>query len=128
MVLTCPGADGRIDRSQAMLRGSPFDSPYHYLIWTKGRQPLTGRLFSPVPVDARTGELARAVTMPWYLRALEVSRPLHFGDDGGLPLKILWALFDLVTIIVLVSGVYLWLSKATADLQAKVESGALSMR
>lgn len=105
--------------------GSPFGSPYHYLIWTKGRQPLTSRLFSPVLVDARSGKLAAVVRMPWYLRALEVSRPLHFGDYGGLPLKVLWALFDLVAIIVLASGLYLWLSRRSLIVEAEpVESHA----
>ncbi len=42
---------------------------------------------------------------------MQVSRPLHFGDYGGLPLKIIWALLDLITIIVLVSGIYLWAAK-----------------
>jgi uncharacterized iron-regulated membrane protein len=91
--------------------GSPFGSPHHYVIWTKGRQQLTSRLFSPFLVDARTGKLAASVTMPWYLRALQVSRPLHFGDYGGMPLKIIWALLDLITIVVLGSGLYLWLSR-----------------
>jgi uncharacterized iron-regulated membrane protein len=91
--------------------GSPFGSPYHYLVWTKGKEPLTSRLFSPVLVDARSGELVSEVTMPWYLRALELSRPLHFGDYGGLPLKIIWILLDLVTIVVLGSGLYLWFSR-----------------
>jgi uncharacterized iron-regulated membrane protein len=91
--------------------GSPFGSPYHYLIWGKGREPLTSRLFSPVLVDARSGELVSVISMPWYLRALEVSRPLHFGDYGGIPLKIIWALLDLITIGVLGSGLYLWVSR-----------------
>jgi len=91
--------------------GSPFGTPYHYLVWTKGREPLTSRLFSPVLVDARSGKLSDIVTMPWYLRALELSRPLHFGDYGGMPLKIIWALLDLAAIIVLGSGLYLWLSR-----------------
>jgi uncharacterized iron-regulated membrane protein len=101
--------------------GSPFGSPYHYLIWTKGREPLTSRLFSPALVDARSGKLASVVGMPWYLRALEVSRPLHFGDYGGLPLKIIWALFDLVTIVVLCSGLYLWLSRRASVEEAEQE-------
>jgi uncharacterized iron-regulated membrane protein len=91
--------------------GSPFGSPYHYLIWNKGREPLTARLFSPVLVDARSGKLSAVVEMPWYLRALEVSRPLHFGDYGGLPLKIIWALLDIVTLVVLGSGLYLWFAR-----------------
>lgn len=91
--------------------GNAFGSPHHYLFWGHGKTPLSERLFSPVLVDARTGELTAVVHMPWYLRALELSRPLHFGDYGGLPLKILWALLDLVTIVVLGSGLYLWIAK-----------------
>lgn len=88
--------------------GAPFSSPQHYLLWSKGNTPLRSRLFTPVLVDARSGRLGVVVKMPWYLRALEVSRPLHFGDYGGMPLKVIWAIFDLVTIVVLISGVYLW--------------------
>jgi uncharacterized iron-regulated membrane protein len=88
--------------------GNTFGTPYHYLVWTKGSTPLTSRLFSPVLIDARDGHLSNVVKMPWYLRGLEVCRPLHFGDYGGLPLKILWLLFDLVAILVLISGIYLW--------------------
>ncbi len=91
--------------------GSPFGSPYHYVVWTKGRQQLTSRLFSPFLVDARTGKLAASVTMPWYLRALELSRPLHFGDYGGMPLKIIWSILDFVAIGVLGSGLYLWFAR-----------------
>ena len=47
--------------------------------------------------------------------------PLHFGDYGGLPLKIIWALFDLVTIVVLGSGLYLWLSRRASVAEAKQE-------
>jgi uncharacterized iron-regulated membrane protein len=61
-------------------------------------------------VNARSGQLKAMVRMPFYLRAPEVSRPLHFGDYGGLPLKILWTVFDLVAIVVLASGVYLWVA------------------
>lgn len=107
-----------------MSPGAPFGSPYHYLIWTKGKQPLTSRLFSPVLVDARTGKLTNIVSMPWYLRALEVSRPLHFGDYGGMPLKIIWALLDLVTIGVLGSGLYLWLSRRRAAPSGQSEAEA----
>lgn len=100
--------------SSVVYPGSPFGSPFHYVVWTKGKEPLTSRLFSPVLVDARTGALVSAVTMPWYLRALELSRPLHFGDYGGMPLKIIWVLLDLVTIFVLGSGLYLWFVRSWA--------------
>ena len=48
---------------------------------------------------------------PWYVKTLSLSQPLHFGDYGGLPLKIVWALLDLVTIVVLGSGLYLWFAR-----------------
>ncbi len=100
--------------------GSRFGTPYHYFLWAKGNTPLTSRLFSPVLVDARTGALAAIVRMPWYLRALELSRPLHFGDYGGMPLKIIWALLDLVTIAVLGSGLYLWLSRRRSPIELRL--------
>ncbi len=88
---------------------SPFGSPRHYLIWMRGDGLFTSRLFTPVLVDAETGELASAQGFPWYLRLLELSRPLHFGDYGGLPLKIAWAALDLLLLCVLATGLYLWL-------------------
>jgi uncharacterized iron-regulated membrane protein len=91
--------------------GDVNGSPYHYLFWGHGSSNLTSRLFTPVLVDARTGQLTAVVETPWYLHALDVSVPLHFGDYGGLPLKIIWALLDLMTVVVLASGLYLWLSR-----------------
>lgn len=88
-----------------------FGSPRHYILWTLGDTPLTSRLFRPVLVDGASGALAYSAELPWYLKTLELSRPLHFGDYGGLPLKILWALLDLAAIVVLVSGLRLWLGR-----------------
>jgi uncharacterized iron-regulated membrane protein len=94
--------------TSVLFPGSPFGSSQHFLLWGKGNTPLRSRLFTPVLIDARSGGLSAVMKMPWYLRSLEVSRPLHFGDYGGMPLKILWAIFDGLTIVVLISGIYLW--------------------
>jgi uncharacterized iron-regulated membrane protein len=72
-------------------------------------------------VDAETGQLTAVRDLPWYLRALQVSRPLHFGDYGGLPMKTLWALLDGVTIVVLSSGLYLWLVRRKTPIEARLE-------
>jgi uncharacterized iron-regulated membrane protein len=96
---------------------SRFGSPRHCLIWTRGKTPLASRLFTPVLIDAETGEHVSARDLPWYLRVLELSRPLHFGDYGGLPLKIIWTLLDLVTIAVLGSGLYLWFARAKPSIE-----------
>ncbi len=94
-----------------------MSTAHHFLVYTKGRTPVTSRLFTPVLVDAETGQVAMAKPFPWYIRTLEVSRPLHFGDYGGFPLKVIWALFDLATILVLGSGIYLWISRRRTSVE-----------
>ncbi|ASC68486.1 PepSY-associated TM helix domain-containing protein [Achromobacter denitrificans] len=114
--------------------GNAFGSPHHYIAWMRGDSPLTSRLNTPVLVDGKTGELTTVARMPWYLTALELSRPLHFGDYAGMPLKIIWALLDVITIIVLVSGLYLWLARRRAteariaDLVRKHQAAAIPDR
>ncbi|PZR34905.1 PepSY domain-containing protein [Caulobacter segnis] len=94
--------------------GGAFSSKHHYAVFLQGATPATKRLPTPALVDAETGRLTAIRRMPWYAQGLLLSQPLHFGDYGGLPLKILWALLDIVTIIVTASGLYLWLSKKKA--------------
>ncbi|WP_205082823.1 PepSY-associated TM helix domain-containing protein [Paracraurococcus ruber] len=85
-----------------------FTSGHHYGVYLRGDTPLTHRLFIPALVEAETGVLTDLRPMPWYVQALLLSQPLHFGDYGGLPLKLAWAVLDLVTIVVLGSGLWLW--------------------
>jgi uncharacterized iron-regulated membrane protein len=94
--------------------GTSFSSPHHHTVFLRGDQPLTSRLLQPVLVDARTSEVTASPRLPWYLTALLISQPLHFGDYGGMPMQILWALLDIATIIVLGSGLYLWLKRGRA--------------
>ncbi|TNE64765.1 MAG: PepSY domain-containing protein [Alphaproteobacteria bacterium] len=91
--------------------GTLFSSTHHYAVYLEGKTPITQALLTPALVDAADGTLTDMRTMPWYMQTLLMSRPLHFGDYGGLPLKILWAVLDIFTIIVLGSGLYLWLGK-----------------
>jgi uncharacterized iron-regulated membrane protein len=100
------------------LPGTSFSSPRHVTFYLRGNQPLTSRLPQPVLVDAATAQVTAAAKLPWYLIALQVSRPLHFGDYGGLPMKILWGALDLASIVVLASGVYLWLPRRRAPASA----------
>ncbi|SAK97268.1 membrane protein [Caballeronia pedi] len=95
--------------------GSFFSSRYHYTVFMRGETPLTSRVLAPVLVDARTLQVSAVGELPWYLVALEASRPLHFGDYGGLPFKALWAMLDLMTIVVLAGGLYLWFARRRAE-------------
>jgi uncharacterized iron-regulated membrane protein len=91
-----------------------FGSPHHYVVWTVGKTPLTSQLRTPVLINVETGAVDAVAQLPWYLKALELSRPLHFGDYAGMPLKMLWALLDIITLVVLGSGLYLWLKRRHA--------------
>lgn len=108
--------------------GGNFSSKHHYAVFFQGDTPLTERILTPALIDAETGAFTAARTMPWYNKSLSLSRPLHFGDYGGLPLKILWAILDLFTIVILVTGLYLWFGKRRTSLAAhvrEVETGGI---
>lgn len=91
--------------------GGAWSSARHYAIFFQGDTPLTSHVLTPALVDASTGTLADVRTMPLSMQALMLSKPLHFGDYGGLALKIVWALLDVATIWVLWTGIALWWTK-----------------
>lgn len=91
--------------------GTIFTSKNHYAVFMMGDTPVTSRVLQPALVDGGTGDLTAMRPMPWYMQLLFLSQPLHFGDYGGLPLKIVWAILDMAVILVLGSGLYLWLAR-----------------
>ncbi|RZJ17235.1 MAG: PepSY domain-containing protein [Brevundimonas sp.] len=113
--------DAAVKRAQAALPGmqlqfvafpgSSYSTDHHYAVFFHGDTPVTTHMITPALIDARTGELAAVAPMPWYVKTLSLSQPLHFGDYGGLALKLLWALLDVATIVILISGLYLWLAR-----------------
>jgi len=116
--------------------GNEYASPHHFAAFVQGSTPLTSKLLTPVLVDARTNVVTTQGEMPWYVTALLLSQPLHFGDYGGMALKIVWALLDLIAIVVLASGVVLWLGKRSpagvrsdaAERGARVPEAAMAFR
>jgi uncharacterized iron-regulated membrane protein len=103
-----------MEPSLIAMPGTPFTSKHHYAVFVKGNTPLTKRIIKPALIDAKDGKLTDLRDMPWYVNALFISQPLHFGDYGGLPMKIIWALFDIATIVILGSGLYLWFARNRA--------------
>lgn len=91
--------------------GTAFSSPHHYGIFMRGTSPVTSRLFKPVLIDAQTALVTDSREVPWYLATLLISQPLHFGDYGGMPLKIIWCILDVLCIVVLWTGLMLWWKK-----------------
>jgi len=103
--------------------GTAFSSPHHHTYFLRGSEAFTSRLLQPVLIDAKTTEVTAAPHLPWYLTALLVSQPLHFGDYGGRLMQIVWALLDILTIIVLGSGLYLWLAKRRGEARSTAAAG-----
>jgi uncharacterized iron-regulated membrane protein len=101
--------------------GTAFASPRHFTVFLRGSAPATRRLIAPRLIDAGTGKLVASRDMPLYVKTLFLSQPLHFGDYAGLPLKILWALLDVAAIVVLGSGVYLWLGRRRTSLDKRID-------
>jgi uncharacterized iron-regulated membrane protein len=91
--------------------GTPFSSAHHFAAFMRGDTPLTSRLLKPVLLDAETAEVVDTRDLPFYLKALFISQPLHFGDYGGMPMKIIWAVLDVFTIVVIGSGLYLYVAR-----------------
>lgn len=107
--------------------GVRFTSNHHYAVWLRGATPATELLLTPALVDAETGALTAMRSMPWYMTALRLSQPLHFGDYGGLPMKILWALLDVAAIVVLGSGLYLWLARGKPSVETRLREAAVAV-
>lgn len=109
--------------------GTLYSSRHHYAVYLIGTTPLTSRIIKPALIDAKTGELTDSRELPWYLKTILISQPFHFGDYGGMPMKILWAIFDIATIIVLISGLYLWFArrKAKAEQLARLVASSESL-
>ncbi|MGE8287112.1 MAG: PepSY-associated TM helix domain-containing protein [Stenotrophomonas sp.] len=93
--------------SSILWPGTDYSTPSHYTVLVGG-SGLDERLIRAVIVDASSGKVAGIAELPWYLKAITLSEPLHFGDYGGLPLKILWTICTWLTLFITVNGAWLW--------------------
>lgn len=60
---------------------------------------------------ASDGALEKILELPWYLRLLIASEPLHFGNFAGVAGKLLWTLMSLLVLLIPVSGYKIFLTK-----------------
>lgn len=111
VVATARAAYGNAQLTGMGFPGTPYATADHYMLWMRGTTKFDRHFFDTVLVDAQTGRSAIVAPLTWYLRVLELSRPLHFGDYGGLPFKIAWAVLDGVAILILGSGLWLYLER-----------------
>lgn len=88
--------------------GNNYSTNRHFTVMVRGDTELTKKILSVALVDAESGMVTEKADTPWYVTALLLSGPFHFGDYGGLPLQIIWALFTIVTGVVTVTGFLVW--------------------
>lgn len=62
-------------------------------------------------VDAGTWQLTTVEEILTYLKALLIAQPLHFGDYGDLPLKILWSFCTVLILFITMNEAWLWWAK-----------------
>ena len=89
-----------------------FSPPGHFLVLFHGSTPLTEKLVELVVVDAVTGELTDVRPLPWYLKVTLLSEPLHFGNYGGLGLKVLWLILNMASLTLPILGILIWRRKS----------------
>lgn len=111
-------AEPEMDLSFMAFPGNGFAGPNHFVAFMQGASAWTSKLLKPVLIEARSARVVDARDLPWHVTALLLSQPLHFGDYGGLPLKILWAVLDVLAVIVLGSGLYLWVKRRNVPFEA----------
>lgn len=96
----------------------------NYLLFPKnadGKLGILGRLesdpsyygfnYSNIQVNIKTGEIASTSflrNLPWYKRAITIFKPLHFGDYGGLSIKLIYCFFGIFPGVLAISGFFIW--------------------
>lgn len=94
--------------------GTEYSTPRHYAVLVMAPAGLGRRLFRAGLVDAGNGEVVALLEMPWYMQAIILSQPLHFGNYGGLPLKLLWTLCTWLTLYITANGAWMWWDRRRA--------------
>lgn len=97
--------------TSAIFPNTSFSTPRHYTVLLTGTSGIDERLFTAAIVDAESGALVAHAEPPNYLKAIILSEPLHFGDYGGLPLKLLWTACTWLTLFITANGAWLWWSR-----------------
>ncbi len=95
----------------AVYPGTALTGDHHFTVFMAAEEGIAKSVPKLTLVDAATGGLTVAQDAPWYIQALFVSGPLHFGDYAGLPLRLIWAAFTVLTIVLCVTGLWLFILK-----------------
>jgi len=116
----------RTELSFLAFPGNSFATPEHFVAYMTGGNRWAPSLLEAVLVEPGTGEALATAEMPWTVNLLMVSQPLHYGNYGGMPMKVLWAVLDILTIVLLWTGLVLWFRRRWSR-RERVEQWARGM-
>lgn len=69
-----------------------FSTPTDYTILLEEKE-IKRLMF----ISKNEGQQIRTVELPWLLKTIIISEPLHYGNFGGIPLKVIWTIFSLLS-------------------------------
>lgn len=100
--------------------GTDLSTPDHYTVLING-SGLDEQLFRVMQVNANTGIMTSTIELPWYMKAIIISQPMHFGNYGGLPLKLLWTTCVWLTLFITFNGAWLWWNRKNKQMATSQE-------
>jgi uncharacterized iron-regulated membrane protein len=92
----------------ALFPDTDLSTAQHYTVLLYGAKGVRERMFRIAMVEADTGKVADVRDLPAYLQAIQLSQPLHFGDYGGVALKIFWVACTWLALFITGNGAWLW--------------------
>lgn len=84
-------------------------------------QKFFGIFASSVEIDATTGQLVTAKdvrVLPWGVKWRSFIRPLHYGNFGGIPVKILYSLCSFALVALSITGLFIRKTRNARHLEA----------
>ena len=73
-----------------------------------GDLSLSGNHVYLEPSSGKVLAISREADLPFGARIFAAFSPIHYGEFGGLPIKVLWSLLGLVPSVLFVTGLLTW--------------------
>ncbi len=77
---------------------------HHYVAFAYERTFFLSRIPYVCLINAYDAEVDLTVDLPWWITMIYVAVPLHFGDFGGLGLRLVYCVFGLATGALSITG------------------------
>ncbi len=87
---------------------APGKGPIDLRLYRAGDLALSGNHVYLDAATAKVIQVDRIVDRPIGARFLAAMSPIHYGEFGGIPVKIGWALLGLTPVLLFITGLFAW--------------------